>query len=102
MKRGRESAFSFNKDIRGLQDIHTPIITIMGSGRKCNKLDLQLEIRKQLLYKGYKVSSISSRKFCIFEGMHSYPNFMDSLGGNERTKILSYGIVTIIFLRSVQ
>lgn len=89
-KMGKDDVFNVNEDIREISAIHTPVIAVIGSGRRCGKFELQTEIYSQMLSKGYKVSSITSRKFSIFTGMHPYPDFMYNSHIDETGKILAY------------
>ncbi len=89
-KMGKENLFKVNEDIKEISAIHTPVIAVIGSGRRCGKFELQTEIYSQMLSKGYKVSAVTSRKFCIFAGMHSYPDFMYNSHIDETRKILAY------------
>lgn len=87
---GKEHIFDVNKDIKEISEIHTPIIAIMGSGCRCGKFELQAEICTQMLRRKYKVSAITSRKSCVFTGMHPYPDFMYDLYMDETKKIIGY------------
>lgn len=87
---GKEHLFTVNEDVKEISEIHTPVIAIMGSGRRCGKFELQAEIFTQMLSRKYKVSAVTSRNICVFDGMHPYPDFMYDLYMDETKKIIGY------------
>lgn len=70
--------------------INTPILVVNGISERCDKFQVQLEIRKQLKQDGYRVSQIGSRQDANIFGMYSYPNFMFDNEYSESQKIIGF------------
>lgn len=74
-----------------IEDIPAPIILVLGSGERCCKFDVQMELREALLESGYVLTQIGTKNYCEFFGFHSFPDFM--LGNSdytEREKIIGF------------
>ncbi|WP_034847108.1 TIGR04066 family peptide maturation system protein [Ruminiclostridium josui] len=56
--------------------VDVPIIFVAGLCEQTNKFEVQLNIRKNLMKMGYKVSQIGTRNYCDLMGFHSFPQFM--------------------------
>lgn len=74
----------------GILDINTPIIAINGVAENTNKFHLQLQTKFILEELGYKVTLISSREYCEFFGVISFPEFMFDKGISEVDKIYMF------------
>jgi len=72
---------------RGLFDINTPVIGIVGISENTNKFSLQIEIKSHLEDMGYKVALVGSRAYCEFLGFNSFPYFMSDNSISEAEKI---------------
>lgn len=73
-----------------LKSIHTPIITVASMGECCNKLEVQMYLKKYLNRLEYKVCVVSSRKNTEIVGLHSFPSFMYNNQINESEKIIGF------------
>lgn len=73
-----------------MQQIMTPVIIVLGDGERCDKFELQLSLREQMLKNGYKVCSVGSRKGCEMLGIYSHPGFMGEEKFLETEKIICY------------
>lgn len=73
-----------------VQRILTPVVVVLGDRELCDKFELQLALREQMLQMGYRVCSIASRGGCEALGMYSHPAFMNENRLSEREKIIYY------------
>lgn len=74
-----------------IEEIPAPIILVLGSGERCCKFDVQLELRNALLEQGYTLTQIGSKNYCELFGFHSFPDFMLNHGEFiEREKIIGF------------
>lgn len=74
-----------------IEEIPAPIILVLGSGERCCKFDVQLELREALLEHGYALTQIGSKNYCESLGFHSFPDFMlDHSGYTEREKMIGF------------
>ena len=62
----------------------------MEQKKETGKLGVQLALREELIEKGYKVSSISSRLDSELYGLHPIPSFMFDRMNSETEKIQKY------------
>lgn len=67
------------KNEKILSEITTPIILICGMSENTQKFHIQLEIRKNLLKMGYKVSQIGTKEYSRFFSIHNFPAYMLSV-----------------------
>lgn len=74
-----------------IDDIPVPIILVVGSGERCCKFDVQMDLRDKLIESGYKLTQIGSKNYCEFLGFHSFPMFMlDHNDYSERERIIGF------------
>lgn len=71
-------------------NIDTPVIFVLGLSENTDKFEVQATLREQFIQKGYKVSSVSSRKDSTILGMHELPEFMFDINVSEAEKIQLY------------
>lgn len=64
--------------------INTPVLVIFGIEENTEKFEIQVALRERFISKGYKISSITSRRDSELFCMHSIPAFMF---GNELTEV---------------
>lgn len=70
--------------------IETPIITVFGLEERTQKFEIQIRLREAFMLRGYKVSSITSKRDSEILNMHSIPDFMFGNRLTEVEKIESY------------
>ncbi len=70
--------------------IDIPVLIVYGTEKETGKLGVQLALREELIEKGYKVSSISSRLDSELYGLHPIPSFMFDRMNSETEKIQKY------------
>ena len=73
-----------------LYDINTPVIFVMGVSENTDKYAVQISLREQFMNRGYRVSSISTRRDSGILGLHPTPDFMLESTDSEEDKILKY------------
>lgn len=59
-----------------LRELPVPLVVVIGSGKRCNKFEIQLELRKIFFEEKYKVTQIGSKNYSEIYGFHSFPNFV--------------------------
>lgn len=77
-------------DNNQLKSINTPIIVVAGMGECCNKLEVQMFLKKYLNKLDYSVCVVSSRKNTEIVGVHSFPSFMYGNQMEESKKIIGF------------
>lgn len=77
-------------DNNQLKSINTPIIVVAGMGECCNKLEVQMFLKKYLNKLDYNVCVVSSRKNTEIVGVHSFPSFMYGNQMEESKKIIGF------------
>ncbi len=77
-------------DNNQLKPIYTPIIVVAGMGECCNKLEVQMFLKKYLNTLDYNVCVVSSRKNTEIVGVHSFPSFMYGNQMEESEKIIGF------------
>ncbi|MDE6252622.1 MAG: TIGR04066 family peptide maturation system protein [Lachnospiraceae bacterium] len=75
---------------RHIKTINTPIVVVAGMGEHCNKLEVQLYLKKYLRNLEYKVCLVSSRVNTAILGAHSFPDFMFGNKLDESSKIINF------------
>jgi peptide maturation system protein (TIGR04066 family) len=70
-----------------IYEITTPVIFVLGLSENCNKFEVQLKLRKQLLTRGYKVAQVGTKSYCRLFDFHSIPQFMLGKSLTEGQKI---------------
>ena len=76
---------------RTIEKVPAPIILVIGAGERCCKFDVQLELRRELHKRNYKITQIGSKNYSEFYGFHAFPDFMFSYGeDSESTKIIGF------------
>lgn len=78
------------KELSELQQIDTPIVTILGSTENIDKFHTQLFVRDALLSSGYKISQIGSKNYSDFFGISPFPSFMFDNNISDKQKILNF------------
>ena len=73
-----------------VERILTPVVVVLGDDEFCDKFELQLAMREQMIEKGYRVCSIGSRTGSEASGVYSHPAFMNENRMSEREKIVYY------------
>lgn len=74
-----------------IEKVPAPIILVIGAGERCCKFDVQLELRRELRKRNYKITQIGSKNYSEFYGFHSFPDFMLSYGeDSESNKIIGF------------
>lgn len=73
-----------------VERILTPVVVVLGDDEFCDKFELQLAMREQMIEKGYRVCSIGSRTASEPSGVYSHPVFMNENKMSEREKIVYY------------
>lgn len=73
-----------------MRDPVAPIVLVAGSGERCNKFEIQLELRKIFIDLGYKVTQIGSKNYCEIFGFHSFPEFVYKNDTTITNKILNF------------
>lgn len=75
--------------VRRMGKIDTPIIVVAGTHEYTQKFKIQLELKRYLNSKGYKVSLVGSKDFTKLFAGHQFPTFMFQ-NMSERDKILAF------------
>ena len=75
---------------KSLLDIEVPIVTVMGLSNDCQKMEMQLFLRRKFQERGYKVLQIGSRNYCELLDFHSFPQFMFKAKLNEVEKMNAF------------
>ena len=70
--------------------IDVPVLVVLGLEENTDKFEVQLGLREEFISRGYKVSSISSRRDSDILGAHSIPEFMFKNEICEADKIVQY------------
>ncbi len=70
--------------------INTPVIFVLGLTENTDKYEVQVALREQFIRKGYRISSVSSRRDSDILGMHPLPAFLFDDCTSETEKILMY------------
>lgn len=86
------------KGYRNLQDISVPVITILGTGRGCEKFNTQLMFREMFIRAGYKVAQIATKNYSSLFGISPFPSFMfdESKSSLEKIQKLNQFAVDLI------
>lgn len=71
-------------------NINTPVLIVFGIDEYTEKFEVQVSLREKFISKGYKVSSITSRRDSELLGMNSIPAFMFEDTINVSDKIIQY------------
>jgi peptide maturation system protein (TIGR04066 family) len=77
-------------DNKQLKSIYTPVIVVAGMGECCNKLEVQMFIKRYLNKLDYNVCVVSSRKNMEIVGLHSFPTFIYGNQIDESEKIIGF------------
>ncbi len=77
-----------NRDSR-VQEIRTPIISVMSSTEYCNQFYIETAIGAELRNQGYDVLLVTSRKEGVAFEANTIPDFMFSRNYNENEKVIS-------------
>lgn len=80
----------FNIKSKSLLKIDVPIITVIGLSGDCQKMEMQLFLRRKFKERGYKVLQIGSRNNCELLEFHSFPQFMFNDQISEIGKMNAY------------
>lgn len=72
-----------------LYDIPTPCITVLGTGDKSNKFDLQIGIANYFKQRGYNVCLFGTKEYSKLFGFDPLPAFLFR-DGNQKEKILRF------------
>jgi peptide maturation system protein (TIGR04066 family) len=70
--------------------INVPVLIVFGLEENTDKFEVQLGLREEFISRGYKVSSISSRRDSDILCVHSMPEFMFKNEISEADKIIQY------------
>lgn len=81
-----------------IYSIDVPIIMVIGTSIMTEKFDLQLNIRRSLQNRGYKVSQIGSKSFCELFGFHSIPEWFFDSKYSEANKISMFNM----FIKNIE
>lgn len=73
-----------------LLSIETPVVFVLGTTQRTNKLETQFSLLEQWSSMGYKVSLIGSRGYGDFLDAHAFPDFMLEGGLTETEKIIKF------------
>ncbi len=73
-----------------LLSIETPVVFVLGTTQRTNKLETQFSLLEQWSSMGYKVSLIGSRGYGDFLDVHAFPDFMLEGGLTETEKIIMF------------
>lgn len=73
-----------------LFDMEVPVVTIMGLGEMCNKFNVEIEVRKHFVERGYKVSQIGSEEYSKLFGMHCIPDFIYRKDMDLQNKVIEF------------
>lgn len=73
-----------------LLSIETPVVFVLGTTQRTNKLETQFSLLEQWSSMGYKVSLIGSRGYGDFLDMHAFPDFMLEGSLTETEKIIMF------------
>lgn len=71
-------------------DNNIPVLFVLGVSENTDKFEVQVSLRSNLIKKGYKVASVTSRRDSDILNMHPIPDFMFSTSDDEVEKILKY------------
>ncbi|WMC93048.1 TIGR04066 family peptide maturation system protein [Kineothrix sp. MB12-C1] len=85
-------------EIKHIQEIPVPVMTIFQIGEFCNGFDTQLLITKRFEEEGYRVSKISSCPLGSIFGMHMLPDYIYQSNMTYEDKIVSFNhfLISII------
>lgn len=75
--------------VRRMGKIDTPVIMVAGTHEYTQKFKIQLELKRYLNSRGYKVALVGSKDFCKLFAGHQFPVFMFQ-NISERDKILAF------------
>lgn len=73
-----------------VEEIETPVVSIMGMLPMAQKFDLQLYLRKKFMEKGYKVSQIGSKPVSELFGFHAMPSYLFTNRYTDVEKIIAF------------
>lgn len=68
--------------------IDVPVISVFGMGECCNKFEIQLELRRKFLSKGYTVMQIGSKEYSELFGFENMPDFVSDSSLSLKKRIL--------------
>lgn len=73
-----------------LQKISTPVVFVAGLTSGLHKFNVQLELKKHLQKKGYKILGIGTKEYSSLFGIYPYPFFMFSNDFSNKDKIIKF------------
>ncbi|MFI3172514.1 MAG: TIGR04066 family peptide maturation system protein [Eubacteriales bacterium] len=73
-----------------IYNIDTPVVFVCSLFENLNKFDIQISLRKKLIYEKFNVLQIGSRKISDLLGFYSFPSFMYSKEHTEVKKMVMF------------